>query len=454
MSLRSFAALAAPLLIAIGANVQAAAIAQPLTPINESVAGNETQVFAVRFFDALGRPSVGEAVSFANDACGYFPNGLFQIAVTTDATGLASTTFTAMPQGIGCWLVASAGVQVRFNVLTYLPEYAYLTAGLPPEVVPGQPFSFTASAKYGLYSLYNADIDARIVPGTGTATIAPATANTGQEGSATFTVTPSDAGDYQIELQFRDQVQRFPVKLSATPWQDLWWGGVGENGWGMSVVQHRDILFSVIYAYDATGSPTWYVMPGGGWNAAHTVFSGPVYRPHGTPYTAYDAARFAIGEPVGQASIDVTDPANVRLDYTIDGVSGHKSIVRQAFGPVDASSVPDVGDMWWGGPSQNGWGIAVLRQYGTLFCIWFTYDAAGAPTWFVMPSGYWSDAQTWEGRLYRATGSPWLAPTYDASALSMTDVGALRLRFDTDSATFEYTIGAVPGALPLVRQPF
>jgi hypothetical protein len=53
------------------------------------------------------------------------------------------------------------------------------------------------------------------------------------------------------------------IAASEAPWQDLWWSGSVENGWGMSVVQHRDQLFSVIYAYDAAGAPTWYVMSGG-----------------------------------------------------------------------------------------------------------------------------------------------------------------------------------------------
>ncbi len=450
---RASAWLASSLLLAAPA-VEAAASAQALTPLNASVAGNESQVFAARFFDALGRPAVGETVTFANDACGFFPNGQFQVAVTTDATGLAATTFTAMPQGIGCWVVAVDGVQVQFNVLTYLPSGAYLTAQVPRQLVAGQPFTFDAAAMYGLYSLFNVDIAARIVPGTGTATIAPASANSGQAGSVAFTVTPQGVGDYAIELQFRDLTQRFPVKLSAAPWQDLWWSGMAENGWGMSVVQHRDMLFSVIYAYDATGQPTWYVMSGGAWNAAHTVFSGALYRPHGAPYGAYDASAFAAGAPVGSASIDVTDTANVQLDYTIDGVSGHKAIARQAFGPATNAAVPDVGDMWWGGPSQNGWGIAVLQQYATLFCAWFTYDASGAPTWFVMPSGAWTDAQTWEGRIYRATGSRWLGALYDPNALRMTDVGSFRLRFAASGATFDYSIDGVAGTLPLVRQPF
>jgi hypothetical protein len=222
----------------------------------------------------------------------------------------------------------------------------------------------------------------------------------------------------------------------------------------VSVVQHRDTLFSVVYAYDAAGKPTWYVMPGGAWNAARTVYSGSLYSPRGAPYTAYDTSKFTVGAAVGTASIDVSDPAHVHLAYQVGAVAGGKSLARQPFGPVDMGTVTEAGDMWWGGEAQNGWGLAVLQQYRSLFGVWFTYDANGAPTWFVMPAGSWSDAQTYSGRIYRTSGSPWLASAYDASKLVTTDVGVFTLRFSTGAATFDYVIDGKAGKQALVRQPF
>ena len=96
----------------------AATSVQPLTALNTSVMGGERQVYSARFFDALGRPAAGENVTFANDACGFFENGAFAITVPTDASGVASATFTARPQGITCWITAQAGVTARFNVFT------------------------------------------------------------------------------------------------------------------------------------------------------------------------------------------------------------------------------------------------------------------------------------------------------------------------------------------------
>ncbi len=238
-------------------------------------------------------------------------------------------------------------------------------------------------------------------------------------------------------------------------YQDMWWAGTAENGWGMSVVQHADKLFSVIYAYDDAGAATWYVMPAGQWNGTTTGYTGALYRPSGSPFFAYDVARFSPGAAIGTATLTFTDANHATLDYSIDGASGRKLITRQPFGdPFDTAVYPARGDMWWGGTLQNGWGIAVLQQYGTLFSVWFTYDASGAPTWYVMPGGSWTDADTYAGRIYRTTGSPWVGRNYDPSLLHATDVGPYRLRFGGDTATLDYTIEGRTGTLSLSRQPF
>jgi len=152
--------------------------------------------------------------------------------------------------------------------------------------------------------------------------------------------------------------------------------------------------------------------------------------------------------------VDFTDPANVALTYTIAGVNGRKAISRQPFGPVDASAALDVGDMWWGGVAQNGWGLALLEQYRTIFGVWFTYDAAGAATWYVMPSGSWLDASTWAGHIYRTTSSPWLGAAYDHTRLQTVDVGTFRFAFAEGGAAFDYVIDGRAGSVPIERQPF
>jgi hypothetical protein len=244
------------------------------------------------------------------------------------------------------------------------------------------------------------------------------------------------------------------VGLPGGVLQDLWWSGNAESGWGMSMVQHRDVLFAVIYAYDSAGRPTWYAMPGGQWNASRMVYTGALYQPRGTPYFQYDAAHLSVGPALGTATLTFMDASNAMLDYTIGGVSGRKSIVRQIYGATDLSDHGSHADMWWGGSAQNGWGVAMMQQYASLFTVWFTYDANGSPTWFVMPGGTWTSSDTYEGRMYRTTSSPWVGVAYDPARLQVTDAGAFRLRLNGDSPTLDYTLDGRTGTLRLSHQPF
>jgi len=444
------------LLCSIASTAWAAASAVTVSPQRSSIAGGESQVFAVRFFDALGHPSVGESVVFSNDACGFFSNGQFATTAVTDATGLAQATFTARPQGITCWVTVTAGVSVRFDVLTYSPVNAYLqVTTTPAQPRPGWPFTVEARPKVGAYDLYNMDITAHVTSGTASASIAPASGNSGQAGAVMFNVTPDNRlGDYTIDLGFRDRVEHVTMAAPANPWQDMWWAGAGESGWGMSVIQHGDVLFAVIYAYDAAGKPTWYVMPGGAWDSAHARFTGSVYQPQGSPYSAYDATRFQPGAPVGTMTIATGGFDSATFDYTIAGLSGTKTITRMDFGSSDGLVHPAVADMWWGGSTQDGWGIAFLQQLGAVFGVWFTYDAGGAPTWFVMPTGNWIDTGTWAGPIYQTSGAPWLGRPYDALQFRATDVGTYRVVFNGNVATFTYTINGQAGTLQLSKQPF
>ncbi|QJR09559.1 hypothetical protein DSM104443_00608 [Usitatibacter rugosus] len=234
--------------------------------------------------------------------------------------------------------------------------------------------------------------------------------------------------------------------------QDMWWVGPGENGWGMSIVQHGEKLFGVIYAYDITQRPTWFVMSSGAWNANHTEYTGDVYTPSGAPFFAYDAARFAVGEKVGRITIAFADAQHATLRYTIHDITGEKAIVRQQFGPAVSRVHADNSDMWWGGVTQNGWGVAVIQQYESVFLVWFTYDAAGAARWYVMPAGTWT-GNAFSGRIYRTIGTPWDSSRYDPASFRSIDVGSFSVRFDAP-ATLEYTIDGRQGTLAIGRTPF
>jgi hypothetical protein len=172
----------------------------------------------------------------------------------------------------------------------------------------------------------------------------------------------------------------------------MWWGGIAENGWGMSVIQHGEKLFAVIYAYDAAGLPTWWVLPDGTWSAKRNAFTGSVYSPRGSPYFAYDASRFVPGAAVGTVTLTFANDRNATLTYTINGVAGTRSITRQVFG-VEAFSGYSAGlsEMWWGGVTQNGWGISMV-----------TRGQPACPRLLVRPSAASAGSWGWHSRFFRS----------------------------------------------------
>ena len=246
-------------------------------------------------------------------------------------------------------------------------------------------------------------------------------------------------------------------------WQDLWWAGTAENGWGMSIVQHRDALFINFFVYDEKGKPVWYVMPSGEWNSAHTAYTGNLYLPRGSPYFNYDVSKFNVGPRAGDATVTFANSNSATLDFVVNFMRVHKNISRVGFGPLpvtdDNTSKVSYADLWWGGVAQNGWGVALLKQYNTFFGLWYTYDANGDPTWFVMPAITGNDSFL-QGKVYSSTGYPWIYEPYMASWYRTTEVGSFVMRFDGANAiNFDYTINtgidtSVKGSVPLTRIPF
>ncbi|MGZ5047047.1 MAG: hypothetical protein ACXWF0_07235 [Usitatibacter sp.] len=236
----------------------------------------------------------------------------------------------------------------------------------------------------------------------------------------------------------------------ALDYSDMWWAGPAENGWGMSVTQHGSLQFIALYVYDGTGKPAWYVLPNGTWNASLTAYSGALYRPTSSPYTAYDPSRFNANDSVGTLTVTYASASTATLAYAIEGVSGTKSVSRQSFG-AGAKLSMQVGDLWWD-PAENGWGMNIAQQGPTLFPVWYTYDANGRTTWFVVPGGSWSGA-SFTGDIFATTGSAWLGATYDPAALAVRRAGTMTLAFNGASrATMTYTVDGLTQQKSIERQ--
>jgi hypothetical protein len=206
-------------------------------------------------------------------------------------------------------------------------------------------------------------------------------------------------------------------------------------------------------------------MPGGTWNADFTVFNGNLYSPLGTPFTDYDASQLVIGAPTGSITLTFANATTLTASYRLGyshfdpaGVSvttfGQKSmtplIINEGTSPTGLS----VGDMWWGGATQNGWGVSISQRNSELFAPWFTYGADRRPTWFIVTGNSWSGS-TLLASAFRVTGSPWLGVPYDATAVASTNMGPANLHFiDRASGTFAYTVGPAAGLKVIQRQEF
>ena len=192
-------------------------------------------------------------------------------------------------------------------------------------------------------------------------------------------------------------------------------------------------------------------------NANFTVYTGLLYQPTSAPLNTYTPAQFVVGPSPGSMTLTFTSPSTATMQYTIAGVSGQKSVLRQPFG--SGTSPLTVGDMWWAGSTQDGWGINLVQHAGIVFGVWYTYGPDGKPTWYVLPNGNWNGT-TYAGPFYSTTGSAWLGTTYNPNQLVVTEAGTLGFSFtNADNATMNYSFTSGPfiGTMqskPIFRQPY
>jgi autotransporter-associated beta strand protein len=426
---------------------------------------------SVRAFDGSGNAIPGAQVYFSSN-CALF-NGLSVAVVTADSQGYASSPAGSTgPTPGGCQVTVAGslgGTALRTFIVSVYDPAALAIAATPPTISVGanQPyqlqFRVTHTPDLALDGLgVSFTLDGQTASASPLSVPAPLAAQfggfvtpslTANGYNGTYTIT-AHAGHATGQTLVTQTGGIAPGASFTSALMDMWWGGSSQNGWGMSLVQHGDTLFGALYIYDANGKPMWLVLPGGTWNPTHTAYSGSIYTPTGSPFFAYDATRLSVGLARGTATITFTDATNASIDYTIDGVVGHKLLTREIFAS-GALVQPVRTDLWWGGSPQNGWGVTILQQASTLFSVWYTYDEHGVATWYVMPGGSWTASDTYEGHIYRTLGSQWIGADYDPSKLQVSDVGTYKLQFNGDSsATFTYDADGHSGSIPLVKEPF
>ncbi len=282
-------------------------------------------------------------VGYGPDAQSMLSNGVFQTAISVPGgvqctASLASAPAANSPGPLaGLWWDASeSGWGVYFTQrrnIVFAAWYTYDASGNPKWYVasnctmPDGTTGATGTCSGTLYQVngpvffgvpFNPSLDN--VTAVGNLQVSFANANNASMTSTVAGQTRSVA------------ITRQPITSGQTPpavdYTDLWYNA-SESGWGIAMAHQFGVIFLAWYVYDASGNPVWYVASN--CTMAGSSCSGTLYRTTGPAFgPTFDPTRVQ-AFAVGSAIVSFVDANNAVLSYTVDGVSGTKTITRQAF---------------------------------------------------------------------------------------------------------------------------
>lgn len=233
---------------------------------------------------------------------------------------LFGTLFTYDQAGKPLWLVMSNG-QRQQDGNTFLGDL-FQTTGPAFNATPFTPITAANVTKVGSMSV---------------AFSSPTSANLGYSFNG---VTVSKAIQPQVfGTRSAPCLAAQSTRTALTNFQDLWWNPA-ESGWGVNIAHQDNTLFATLFTYDATGKALWLVMSAGV-KQTDGSYLGDLFQSTGSafnaqPFTPIGSTNIA---RVGTMRFRFNDGVSGTLDYSINGVSVSKSIVRQEFSaPLPACS--------------------------------------------------------------------------------------------------------------------
>ena len=156
---------------------------------------------------------------------------------------------------------------------------------------------------------------------------------------------------------------------------------------------------------------------------------------------------------VGSGTLTFADADNGTFNFTINNVSGSKTITRQVFATGATPPTVDYTDLWWN-PNESGWGVTLTQQYGTIFVALYSYDSNGNPVWYVA-SNCPVIGSGCTGDLYQVTNGSPLTGVWNASNKVTNKVGTITFSFsDANTGTMNYSINGVTASRQISRQGF
>jgi len=479
-----------PILSALGPEQVITEGTRPIAARPGTVFAND---LAVRVYDAgLSVRIGGQPVTFTTpdtEPTATFPNGQHTITVIANPFGLASTTLTAGTETGSFPVTASVSPSrpLRLEVAVGNASTTRLTlpanpgvvednlsvqvtlAGLAPGVplppvgalrvavdnVPIQP-SFTYAAGTGIYALLPRQ-------SLGTHSVIAAYA-----GDAVYGASQSDVVTFEVKPDAQLATPDGSVGIKIFP---------GLHRYHLCPLQGANVLAATDPKLPAA-PPSISGFPGGvieytlsncwqGYSDDPTTDAPRVLLhfdkrvdPDAVVWQysrATDAPKWHVIESSIQGNEVMVQFDRVSGDDGTRSALGNGGIVHGylAVGTRPPQWPPNVQDLWWAGPAENGWGMTISQQEDRLFVGLFVYDESGAPRWYVISGGTWDASNsTFTGSLYQPTGPSWRA--YKPGVFQVgAPVGSGSIRFtDRDHAVFSYEIGGLRGKKSIQRQLF
>jgi len=277
-------------------------------------------------------------------------------------------------------------------------------------------------------------------------------------GLAGYTVGPgydmvTGLGSINVANLFANWSSNGPPNTPG-PLSGLWWNP-NESGWGIDFTQRRNIIFAAWYTYDASGNPKWYVASSctmANANVTSGTCNGTLFEVNGPNFFggAFESSKVNV-TTAGTLAVNFQDANNASLTYTLGTQTRTVPITRQ---PISGGSIPgvDYTDLWYNA-AESGWGLAIAQQGSVMFLAWYVYDSSGKPMWFVASNCAVSGTSC-TGALFRTTG-PAFGPTFDSTAVHVTQVGTVSVNFsDPNNGVLSYTVNGVTATKNITRQAF
>jgi hypothetical protein len=230
-----------------------------------------------------------------------------------------------------------------------------------------------------------------------------------------------------------------PASAAAQNYSDSWWNPA-ESGWGLTITDHGTDMFVHWFTFDQNGRNQRYVMSGGTFSNGKCQFNGILQRMTGPSWYArsFDPGQ-VVRTTAGSAALDFCapglEPGTLKFDYSADGVTGSKHLVRMSFGndaphwgALASTGGPDFTDLWWN-PDESGWGVTITQRGNNAFARIYAFDDQGMPLLLSVSGVTFWNSHSFSGAA-QTTSGPWFGSAqFDPGRVLRTTVGSVEFKF-------------------------